>query len=171
MNDNKHDGSPVDASLRLRLRGLRQELEPAADLWPGIAARIAQAPLTKAREPARRFVALALAASMVLAVGVAWRMQAPASAPGTQARPVGTSLVASEADAMTREYEAALHEVQVTTPAATDAGTQPALHELDRSASEIRTALQHDPEAGFLLDRLRHTYALRLEITRRLALG
>ena len=33
-----------DASLRMALRGLPREIEPANDLWPGIAARIQAAP-------------------------------------------------------------------------------------------------------------------------------
>ena len=42
-DDLSHDTTPLDASLRLQLRGLRRELAPERDLWPGIAARIAAA--------------------------------------------------------------------------------------------------------------------------------
>jgi hypothetical protein len=45
------------------------------------------------------------------------------------------------------------------------------LRELDRSARQIRTALARDPEARFLLERLRRTYSLRLELTQRAALA
>jgi hypothetical protein len=41
------------------------------------------------------------------------------------------------------------------------------LRELDHSARQIRTALERDPDARFLLDRLRKTYTLRLELTQR----
>ena len=47
----------------------------------------------------------------------------------------------------------------------------PALEELDRSALQIRDALDAAPGARYLLDRLRHTYTLRLELTRRLPIG
>jgi hypothetical protein len=47
----------------------------------------------------------------------------------------------------------------------------PALDELDRSALQIRNALDEAPGARYLLERLRHTYTLRLELTRRLPIG
>ena len=165
-----HDDAPLDATLRLRLRGLRRDVAPAADLWPGIAARIA-APRVPASVPhARRYAPWALAASLVLAVGVAWKMQplpaAPGSVPSVEAR-----LLAGEADAMTREYDAALQQVQASRAGEPAPEALPALEELDRSALQIRDALDEAPGARYLLDRLRHTYTLRLELTRRLPLG
>jgi hypothetical protein len=76
----------------------------------------------------------------------------------------------AEARAMTREYNAALREVEASAPEAS-ATQQPALHELDRSAAQIRTALARDPDARFLLERLRRTYSLRLALTQRAALS
>jgi hypothetical protein len=73
-----------------------------------------------------------------------------------------------QADAMTREYQAALHELEAAAPGRTEAHPeQPVLRELDHSARQIRTALERDPDARFLLDRLRKTYTLRLELTQR----
>jgi hypothetical protein len=69
---------------------------------------------------------------------------------------------------MTRDYTAAMRRMQASAPAAHD---DPALHELDRSAVLIRNALQRDPDAGFLLQRLRHTYEKRLALTQRALLG
>ena len=168
MNRDDHDDAPVDASLRLQLRGLRRDIAPAADLWPDIAARIAQprAPVAAARLP--RLAPWALAASLVLAVGVAWKMQPP-PAPVDGVPSVEARLLAGEADAMTREYHAALQEVEASRPPGPAA--MPALEELDRSALQIRDALDEAPGARYLLDRLRHTYTLRLELTRRLPLG
>lgn len=166
----EHDDAPLDANLRLQLRGLRRDIEPAADLWPGIAARLARAPAAPRRPRAQRYAPWALAASLVLAVGVAWKMQPPpAPAGGTSS--VEARLLAGEADAMTREYDAALREVQAARPAGEAAVAASALEELDRSALKIRGALDEDPGARYLLDRLRHTYSLRLELTRRLPLG
>jgi len=169
-HDDMSPGStPLDANLRLQLRGLRRDIEPARDLWPGIVARIAQAPVRTRRPPVQRYAPWALAASLVLAVGVAWKMQPPpppAGTPSAEAR-----LLAGEADAMTREYDAALREVQASRPGAAAAVAAAALQELDRSALQIRGALDQDPGARYLLERLRHTYTLRLELTRRLPLG
>jgi hypothetical protein len=73
-----------------------------------------------------------------------------------------------QAAAMTREYQAALRELEAATPNRTEArAEQPVLRELDHSARQIRTALERDPDARFLLDRLRKTYTLRLELTQR----
>lgn len=180
-NDSNHhgndgDGAPLDAGLRLQLRGLRRDVEPGADLWPGIAARIATAPRSAQPVPSRRrgagasrLAPWALAASLVLAVGVAWKMQPPSLAPSTAVAPdAGVPMLDRQADAMTREYQAALQEIEAATPGRTQAHPEAAaLRELDHSAKQIRTALERDPDARFLLDRLRKTYTQRLAITQR----
>lgn len=165
--------APLDASLRLQLRGLRRELEPARDLWPGIAARIAAPAATPSRRGgASRYAPWALAASLVLSVGIAWRMQPP-PLPGASASGVAGSLsMDREADAMTREYHAALRELQAAAPDRPLASPeQPVLRDLDQSARQIRTALARDPDARFLLERLRRTYSLRLELTQRASMS
>lgn len=174
---NDRDGTPLDASLRLQLRGLRRDVEPATDLWPGIAARIAATPQSARPLPARRghgasrFAPWALAASLVMAVGVAWKMQppsiAPAAAPST-ARNASAAMLDRQAEAMTREYQAALREIESAKPVVPESHPeQAALRELDHSAKQIRTALERDPDARFLLERLRKTYTQRLALTQR----
>lgn len=69
---------------------------------------------------------------------------------------------------MTREYRGALKVIAASAPSSVD--SDPALRELDRSAAQIRSALDKDPDARFLLDRLRRTYAMRLALTQRAAL-
>src|SRR5690606_39855929 len=70
-SDMRPESMRTESELRLQLRGLRREIEPARDLWPGIQARIAQLP-AQARGSARgthatRLAPWALAASLVLA--------------------------------------------------------------------------------------------------------
>ena len=156
-----------DAQLRLALRGLRRDVPPARDLWPDLAARLAQTPQRPAATTAPRRWApvFALAASLVLAIGVAWHLRPTPVAADDSAR-----LIQREAQAMTREYHAALYELERTAPPPAASPVTPALHELDRSAAQIRTALDRDPDARFLLDRLRSTYARRLALTQRAAL-
>ena len=176
-NDPRDRETPLDANLRLQLRGLRRDIEPEGDLWPGIAARIAATPqAARPAAPVRRghgatrFAPWALAASLVLTVGVAWKLQPPSLAPAqpTAAQDATVAMLDRQADAMTREYQAALRELEAATPGRTAARVeQPALRELDRSAKQIRTALERDPDARFLLERLRKTYTLRLELTQR----
>ncbi len=169
-NSNTPDSNAPDAlpdALRWSLRGLRRDMVPEPDLWDGIAARIAQLPA--GGQPVtdhshRRWngaAPFAIAASLVFAVGVAWQLRPVAP----QAYAPQAANLAHEAAAMTREYDAALREV--ATP---DHADFPALRELDRSAAVIRTALMRDPDARFLLDRLRHTYQRRLALTQRIAL-
>ena len=166
----EHDNDSMTASagdfpdsLRWQLRSLRSDVAPERDLWPAIAERIAATPQMAARPaPAwRRFAPLATAAALALAIGLAWQLRpAPAPGPDMEAR-----LLTAEADAMTREYQAALLEL--------NHGVGPRapqeLHVLDRSAAQIRTALRRDPDARFLLERLQRTYERRLELTQRLA--
>ena len=61
-----NERTPIgEAELRLALRGLRRDIEPARDLWPDIAARIGALPRESA--PRRRhpwLLSLATAASL-----------------------------------------------------------------------------------------------------------
>ncbi len=162
--------SMLPDALRWELRALRKDVAPAADLWPSIAARIAATPQV-ARTPVRKswrpLLPLATAASLALALGIAWQVRPVAP----ETAPIGDSvhgrIIAVEAEAMTREYQAALKEIDAYTPP--PAKGTPALKVLDRSAAQIRTALARDPDARFLLDRLQRTYTRRLELTQRLA--
>lgn len=176
---NEHiDGmrAPGEAELRLALRGLRQDADPGQDLWPGIAARIAalprQAPAAPIQRTQRWLWPLATAASLLLAVGVTWKMQPATLSPDTQGAAIATAagagrqapLVQREAEILTVQYRAALRELD---PEAVPAGWQPGLEALDRSAAEIRGALQRDPDSRLLLERLRDTYTRRLALSRR----
>ena len=169
MNEQRPDraGQVGEAELCMALRGLRQDLEPGHDLWPGIAARIQSVPQQPPSSMAHadtRWWPLAIAASILLAVGVAWQLN-PSAAPAPSARAMATAtLVQREADSMTVQYRAALREIE---PGSVPASWQPGLDALDRSAAEIRGALQQDPDSRLLLERLRDTYTRRLALARR----
>ena len=166
INNPGHDSG--DAALRLALRGLRQDRDPGRDLWPGIEARIHALPQASAPvSPPRRWAwPLAMAASMLLSAGGAWQMrpaEAPMAARQADVR-VAATLVQREAGTLTVQYQAALRELDVQ-PA--PASWQPGLEALDRSAAEIRSALQQNPDSRLLLERLRETYTRRLALSRR----
>ena len=165
MNDMVEDLGDDEAFAR-GLRALRRDVVPEHDLWPQIAARIGQG--STARSSARRLSrarlgSLALAASLVLAVLLV--RQYPLRQPHT----VQDKLIASEARGMTREYQGALRVLLSSAPDRTV--DDPTLRELDRSAAQIRSALARDPDARFLLDRLQHTYTVRLALTQRAAMS
>ncbi|HSD15937.1 MAG TPA: hypothetical protein VLC71_01590 [Thermomonas sp.] len=167
-NNAGHDAG--DAALRLALRGLRQGRDPGRDLWAGIEARIhaLPQPSSAAGTPRRWTWPVAMAASMLLSAGVAWQMrpaEAPAPTQATEARvAVATTLVQREASTLTVQYQAALRELEFQPTPAT---WQPGLDALDRSAAEIRSALQQNPDSRLLLERLRETYTRRLALSRR----
>ena len=152
-----------ETDLRWRLRQLPAEIEPPRDLFPGIAQRIAR-PARRSRRP--WLAGLAIAASVCVAVGVAWTLRAPV--PGEPHDSHQAEVVRREAEALTREYYAALREFE---GAPMPAPLEPALATLDRSASDIRGAIASDPEAVFLLDQLRRTYTRRLALTQRAVTG
>lgn len=165
--DSAADGELPDA-LRFQLRALRRDQPPAADLWPGIAARLQPQVAAPVRAPRPRWLApFAVAATLALAIGFTgvWRDQAANDAPQAQAE----SLVQREAAGMTLQYQAAMQEMQRTAPAATATTLQPTFDELDRNAALILDALAHDPDSRLLLDQLRRTYARRLALAQRVA--
>ena len=173
MNDKTQ---PIgDAELRMALRGLRQDVDPGQDLWPGVASRIANLPQQSASPKSRQswLWPLATATSLMVAVGVVWKMQPSTASPAISTVPDAARvadagkrvpLVQREAEYLTVQYQAALRELQ---PQAIPAGWQPGLDALDRSAEEILLALERNPESRLLLERLRATYSRRLALSRR----
>ena len=163
MNDRiplDEDRSLPDA-LRWQLRALRHDETPPVDLWPGIAARLDAAPAAVRRTGRRRVPALALAASVLLAVFAGVLVQPRfADAPDTVAR--------HEAQNLTREYDRALRAMPDARP---PAALAPGITELDRTARELRHALDRDPDSRLLLDQLRRTYSLRLALSQRALVG
>lgn len=154
----------LDDALRWQLRGLRQDAPPTRDLWPDIAARISTLPQRQDEPEAvevapsrlHRFAPWAMAASLVLTVGLAWQL--------TRVAPSQDPVIPREAASLTRDYQGALAQMQ-NAQAHPEFGV--ALEELDRSAAQILTAIDRDPNAAFLLEQLRRTYAKRLALTQR----
>ena len=154
-----HDSPPLsDDALRWQLRALRRDVPPARDLWPDLAARLAATPQV-APAPVqrhRRVAPFALAASVLLAVTMTWQLQRA---------PQGDAVIQREAAAMTRDYTGVLAQMDAQAKASPEYA--PALQALDQSAAEIRHAIATDPQARFLLEQLRRTYARRLALTQR----
>ncbi|WP_454829305.1 hypothetical protein [Pseudoxanthomonas wuyuanensis] len=149
-----------DESLRWRLRAMRKDTPPSRDLWPDIAARIAEVPQSPIQPvettQSHRAMPWAMVASALLALGLVWQL-------GTT-KPDAEPLIQREAASLTRDYQGALAELE---SAGTPPEIAPALAALDHSAAQIRNAIDAEPNARFLLDQLRRTYARRLALTQR----
>ncbi len=159
MNTNDPGHNDFPDALRWQLRALRKDAAPAHDLWPGIAGRLA--PQAASAPPRRWARPAAIAASLALVAGMAgWlaRMGDVATAPAP-------TLVQLEAEGLSRQYQAALQEVQAPMPAS----LRPTAEALDRDVALIRAALASDPDSVHLLEQLRRTYAHRLALAQRLA--
>lgn len=157
-----------ELELRQALRGLRQDRDPAHDLWPGIATR-----LPPAASPRRRpWLPLALAAASALVAVLVTRLPAPDSGltPNTAVATAGAAPgpLLREADVMIVEYRAALAELS---QAPLPLPLRPLADQLDDGARELRNALEHNPQSLDLLHQLRRTYDQRLRLSQRAALG
>lgn len=194
--------APLPDALASGLRAMRVDTPPRSDLWPAIAGRLEPrataagmattvSPAPRAsrravRHPGvrRRNAGYAAAAAVVLAAGIGWQLWPPADAPGTLPPPgtiVATGAVAEAdapllraADALAREYQGALREVDAGAAnplaGASHAGLVTTLDaELERSAIEVRAALARDPDALHLFHRLQRIYAHRLALSLRQA--
>lgn len=151
MDDDALNDDPEEKDLLVRLAALPQEAEPARDLWPGIAARLALE--TPAALPARlntgrrrgrlRFLVQTAAAVLLFAGGVAvgrqWEERPdPSSAPSV--RPVRDSLApAVEVQRTGTEYVAALRSLaeRPDNPATQAQGREAALSVLYGAAHEL----------------------------------
>ena len=101
-----------------------------------------------------------MAASVLLAAGMLWQILPPVRQGGAERN----ALIRQQAVSMSLDYEKALANLQ-------QAETHPEMHaafgDLDRSVEQILAAIDHDPNAPFLLEQLRRTYARRLQLTQR----
>lgn len=153
-----------EARLRMALLALRRGIEPGHDLWPGIATRLSSQSVVA--RPPRRIWPLAMAASLLLALGLARQGGPDMARPVAVAAlaPAAVAPVASEAETLTLHYQAALRELDV---GAVPASWQPGLDALDHGARQVLAALRQSPQSPQLLEQLRQIYARRLALSRR----
>ena len=147
-------------TLRWQLRAMRQDVPPPRDLWDGIAPKLAARP---SPAHATRTPWLALAASLLLVVGVAGLWQ------GRMGEPDAGNAALVESRRLSDDYRQTLDAL----PAQADRSPAlaPAIDELDRSAAQIRRALARDPDSRLLLEQLRRTYTRRIELSQRAIIG
>ena len=147
LKDDVLNENPEEQDLLVHLAALPRDAEPARDLWPGIAARLApEVPATvPAQSRRRRFRFLIQTAAAVLlfaggvAVGHQWESR-PASTSSPAVRPVRDSLApAIEVQRTGTEYVAALRSLaeRPDSPATQAQGREAALSVFYGAAHEL----------------------------------
>lgn len=149
--------------LRRSLSGLPAEREPSRDLWPGIAARIGAAPRVRRRW--QRWLPALAATLAAVALLSPWLRPDLASQPGPSFQ---QTLVQSEAESLAAEFQGALRALG---PVEFPPQLHPTVSSLDRDLAALHQALRSEPEATFLLEHLRRTYAQRLRLSQRAVTG
>lgn len=166
-----------DAQLQLALRGLRRDIAPTQDLWPGIAARLSpqlqQVPAQSgASTKSTPMWPWAVAASMLLALGL-WVQPSPQAArplavADTSSNVADTAALPAQAQVMALHYQAALRELNTS---GLPASWQPGLQALDHSAAQVQAALRKSPDSPWLMAQLRQIYLRKIALSRRALLA
>lgn len=157
--------------LRRRLLALAQPREPAVDLFPAIAQRIARAPLPGTMPAPRKrwHVPEAIAALLVVGIGA---LLFVGGHDGTVAlrhiaeqrdAPRVEDWSRREARALDASYGAAVAEVEQGAPVPLE--LRAAVTELDAAQAELEAALREDPDSTYLLKLLRQTHEQRLRLS------
>ena len=150
---------------RNQMRKLNETVEPARDLWPDIASRLAEPVAISPRRQWRR-PAFAIAASLLVAVGAsltAYRLNRPTVSPGTNVAANTTAQPVAASDA------ASLTALDWAKPA--DPKLAAAAQDLDKASADLQAALEARPDAVFLVSMLNRTNAQRMRLMRQSAIS
>jgi hypothetical protein len=148
-----------DFEIQRHLRGMNAERTPQADLWPGIAARIAEADVAAPRH--RFHLPLAAAAAVLLAISAGVLLQD---------RREPASLPVADAPTTAERYESLRISPREAADIARTRGSDPrvlcASLVLDSAQEELAQALEQRPDAVFLVSLLNRTHAQRMKLER-----
>jgi hypothetical protein len=179
------DPLPVGDPLTSALDSL-QERPPVADLWPGIAARLA-APEASKWTVSFTLPQLAMAATLLIAVsaGVSWLALAPRPAAVAPAEPAIRAVVEpagavqpdiqrasfadAQYDAAVADLERILREESQQLDPQTVMVIERNLRAIDAAIQEARAALDSDPANTYLNSHLADARRRKLELLRRAA--
>ena len=145
---------------RNQMRKLDETVEPARDLWPDIAARIAQHPRAASRRDWRRgFTAIAATLVVASAAGLlAYRLDR--SRVGSVPAPAAIA-AANDATPLTALDWAVPADPKLATVA----------QGLDKASADLQAALEARPDAVFLVSMLNRTNAQRMRLLRQTAIS
>jgi hypothetical protein len=155
---------------RNEMRKLGGAVDPARDLWPSIAARIASAPAETTAHTRRRFAGwMAIAATVIVAIGAGttayrWQRSAPIvprvvqTQPGAPVQPVPPAATPATTELPRTALDWAI-------PA--DPQLAQTAQGLDTASAQLQDALEQRPDAVFLVGLLNRTNAQRLRLMRK----
>jgi hypothetical protein len=146
---------------RSQMRKLGEQVEPDNDLWPGIAARIAQESARRQR-PRWTRAAAAIAATLVIATGASLVAVHVDHAP-TASSP---TMVAGTATAQIQDVPTAFDWAQPSDPKLAAAA-----RDLDKAGADLAAALEARPDAVFLVSMINRTNAQRMRLMRQSAIS
>lgn len=161
-----------ELEYRRLLKALPHAIEPDRDLFPGIAERLEARAAAKAHRRGL-FPFAAAAGFTAAAIAAGWLGLQRLPGPDRSAMPVvdAAPVMLREARALRAEFDAALlagtsdQWTQVREQA--DPRFVAAWTELDAAEAELAEALEQDPDARFLLNRLKQVQEQRLQLTRK----
>jgi hypothetical protein len=149
---------------RSQMKKLGESVEPANDLWPGIAARIAQEEARPAVVQRRWMRAVAaIAATFVIATGASLLALRSDRTPSTPSSPPGAAQVAST------QNDSAPTAFDWAQPS--DPKLAAAARDLDRANADLQAALDAHPDAVFLVSMINRTNAQRMRLMRQTAIS
>jgi len=161
-----------ELEYRRLLKTLPHAIEPDRDLFPGIAARLeARSAMRSRRRGWFPFAAAAGFAAVAIAAGWMALHRLPDQDVPTAVAAGSAPMMLREARALRAEYAAALiagtsnQWTQVREQA--DPRLVAAWTELDAAEAELSDALEQDPDARFLLNRLKQVQDRRLHLTQK----
>lgn len=157
-----------DDRLLQEVRRLPREIQPPADLWPGIAARIRRRPGRIVALPAWGLIAASVALVAVSSGVTAYLLREP-----DRALPVAGALPAHLVE-LERHYATAANEITRVLERQRDALTPEAiatigrsLRIIDQALDEARQALRRNPESAALQHLLWAAYQQKLDLLQR----
>jgi hypothetical protein len=161
-----------ELEYRRLLKTLPHAIEPDRDLFPGIAARLETRAAAKShRRGLFPFAAAAGFTAVAIAAGWMALQRLPNADAPTASVAESAPMMLREARALRAEFDAALvagtanQWTQVREQA--DPRFVAAWTELDAAEAELSEALEQDPDARFLLNRLKQVQEQRLHLTQK----
>jgi hypothetical protein len=151
---------------RNQMRKLDQPVEPDRDLWPSIAARIASEAAPMQAATRRRHLGwLAIAATVIVAVGAALTAYRLPNVAAPQLSPSMTAIPPAPVPAMMASEEVPRTALDWAIPA--DPQLAATAQRLDNASAQLQDALEQRPDAVFLVGLLNRTNAQRLRLLRK----